>query len=255
MKREDFLSFDLGENMSSYEGFDNFMHRILSFQKPDFHFGVERFVPSGSIPGKVREDRSFSTFVGDTVVFNLSEVQKKIIFERYIKPLYEAVPHCFAEMLQEHTLHMTLHDLNASAVCDYDVTESMFETEVLMARLIEALKVKPQTISMITTCAFNMVNTSLVLGLRPATEDDYEKLMDLYCHVDKIRSLPYPFTPHITLAYFNREGFGIEEIRRIEHLLTYLNKVCFEVPLSTESLVYQKFISMNDYFNVLPFVK
>ena len=40
MKREDFLSFDLGKNMSSYEGYDNFMHRILSFQKPDFHFDV-----------------------------------------------------------------------------------------------------------------------------------------------------------------------------------------------------------------------
>ena len=189
------------------------------------------------------------------MVFNLSEVQKKIIFERYIKLLYEAVPHCFAEMLQEHTLHMTLHDLNASAEYDYDVMENMFETEVLMVRLIEALEVKPQTISMITTCAFNMVNTSLVLGLRPATEEDYEKLMYLYCNIDSIRSLPYPFTPHITLAYFNREGFGIEEIREIERILNVLNRVCFEVPLSIENLYYQKFISMNDYFNVLPFVK
>ena len=255
MEREEFLSFDLGKNMSSYEGFDNFMQRILSFQKPDFHFGVERFEPNGSIPNKVKEDRTFNRFIGDTVVFNLNELHKKIIFDLYIKPLYELVPQCFAEMLQEHTLHMTLHDLNASPICDCDVTENMLKTEVLMARLIEKLKVKPQTINMITTCAFNMVNTSLVLGLRPATEEDYEKLMHLYCHIDSVRTLPYPLTPHITLAYFNREGFGVEEIRRIEHILTYLNKVCFEVPLSTENLYYQKFISMNDYFNILPFVK
>ena len=101
----------------------------------------------------------------------------------------------------------------------------------------------------------NMVNTSLVLGLRPKYEEDYEKLMHLYSHIDKISPLSYPFTPHITLAYFNREGFGGEELRKIEHVINYLNRASFEIPLSTKRLFYQKFISMNDYFNILPFVK
>lgn len=255
MERENLLSFDFVKNMNAYEGFDGFMHRILSFQRPDFSFGVEKFMPNASVQSKVREDRTFSRFVGDTVVFNLSHQQKKMIFERYIKPLYDVAPQCFAEKLQEHTLHMTLHDLNATCTDDYEVLKNMFETEVLISRLIDELGVKTQTINMVVTCAFNMVNTSLVLGLRPKEEEDYEKLMNLYCHIDSIRSLPYPLTPHITLAYFNREGFDGEALHKIEHVINYLNRATFEIPLSTKRLVYQKFVSMNDYFNILPFVK
>ena len=255
MEREKLLSFDFVKNMNAYEGFDSFMYRIFSFQRPDFSFGVERFTPNGSVQNKVKSDRNFSNFIGDTVVFNLDDCQKNCIFERYIKPLYEVAPQCFAEKLQESTLHMTLHDLNATSTGDYEVLKKMFETEILMARLIDEIKTEPQRINMVTTCAFNMVNTSLVLGLRPKEEEDYEKLMHLYCHIDRICSLPYPLTPHITLAYFNREGFEGEALRRIEHVINYLNKATFEVPLSTERLFYQKFISMNDYFNILPFVK
>lgn len=255
MEREKLLSFDFSKNMTAYEGFDNFMHRILSFQHPDFTFGVERFIPSASVQNKVNQDKTFSTFIGDTVVFNLDDNQKKIIFDRYIKMLYDVAPQCFAEKLQEHTLHMTLHDLNATNTVDYEVVMKMFETEILISRLIDKLKTESQTINMVTTCAFNMVNTSIVLGLRPKEEEDYEKLMHLYCHIDKICSLPYPLTPHITLAYFNRESFDGEALQVIERVINYLNRATFEISLSTERLFYQKFISMNDYFNILPFVK
>lgn len=255
MEREKLLSFDLGKNMNAYEGFDGFMHRILSFQRPDFSFGVERFMPNASVQNKVNSNRSFSCFIGDTVVFNLDDAQKKCIFERYIKPLYEVAPQCFAEKLQEHTLHMTLHDLNATNTEDYDVLKNLFRTEILISRLIDEIKIEPQRINMVTTCAFNMVNTSMVLGLRPKDEEDYEKLMHLYCYIDRICPLPYALTPHITLAYFNREGFEGEEMRGIERVINYLNKVTFEVPIYTDRLFYQKFISMNDYFDILPFVK
>lgn len=255
MEREKLLSFEFGKNMNAYEGFDGFMHRILSFQRPDFSFGMERFMPNASVQNKVNSDRTFCDFIGDTVVFNLDEGQKKFIFEWYVKSLYEVAPQCFAEKLQESTLHMTLHDLNATNTANYDVLKNMFKTELLVSRLIDELKVEPQRINMVTTCAFNMVNTSMVVGLRPKEEEDYEKLMHLYCHLDQICPLPYALTPHITLAYFNRDGFDGEAMREIERVVNYSNRMTFEVPIYTERLFYQKFVSMNNYFNILPFVK
>ena len=245
------------KNMGAYEGFENFLQRIYSFEKPDFKFGVDVFCPNGSITNKVESNGAFSLFVGDTVVFNLDQTQKKVVFEKYIEPLYKVAPYCFAEKLREQTLHMTLHDLNATRLfgCDHDTMCSMFSTEIEIYRLIEWLKTEPQTINMVTTCAFNMVNTSMVLGLRPKTEEDYEKLMHCYCYIERIKSLPYLFTPHITLAYFNRYSFDSYEIRRIEEVINHVNQDSLEIPLSTESLFYQKFTGMNTYFDILPFVK
>ena len=47
-----------------------------------------------------------------------------------------------------------------------------------------------------------MMSKSLVLMLKPETERDYALLLELYGRFDGIRHLPYPLTPHITLAYF-----------------------------------------------------
>jgi len=255
MEREKILSFNFTKNMRNYEGFENFLSRIFSFQRAEFSFGTERFVPSNSVIAKVEDNRSFSRFIGDTIVFNLSDEQKSLIFAHYIKPLYEVAPQCFAEMLQEHTLHMTLHDLNATNTNDYETLKKMFDTEISIAHLIDRLKTENQTIDMVTTCAFNMVNTSIVLGLKPKTEEDYKKLMRLYCHIEGIHELPYPFTPHITLAYFNRQSFDGKLLQEVERVINSLNGETVEISLSTERLFYQKFVSMNDYFNILPFVK
>lgn len=251
------MQYSIAKSMGAYEGFENFLQRIYSFERPEFKFGVDHFVPNSSVQNKVEDDRSFSHFIGDTVVFNLDQTQKKIVFEKYIEPLYRVAPQCFAEKLREQTLHMTLHDLNATRLygVDRDVMCSMFNTEVEIYRLIKWLKTEPQTINMVTTCAFNMVNTSIVLGLRPKTEEDYEKLMHFYCYIDTIKSLPYPLTPHITLAYFNRDSFDGEEMRKIEEVINQVNREYLEFPLSTERLFYQKFTSMNEYFDILPFVK
>ena len=48
----------------------------------------------------------------------------------------------------------------------------------------------------------SMVSKSLVLLLRPQREEDYELLLELYHRFDPVQKLPYPLTPHITLAYF-----------------------------------------------------
>lgn len=99
-----------------------------------------------------------------------------------------------------------------------------------------------------------MVNTSIVLGLYPADEIEYKKMMKLYQLVDDIKNLPYPLTPHITLAYYNRNGFSKDLVSRLENTVNKLNENIFEIELSTEKLVYQKFTSMNDYKSVFDFV-
>lgn len=253
MNDKTFISGNNTDRSRYYETYEDFLKRIFSFQKPNFSFGTENFVPNNSVKHKVDKDCSFKKFIGDTVVFDLEEPLKKFIQEHYINPLYYVASNCFAEKLGQNTLHMTLHDLNASSPYDNNTTKNMFDTEISLAQKLYRAPVKPQTINMITTCVFNMVNTSLVLGLMPKTKEDYDILMRLYQFVDDIHSLPYPFTPHITLSYFNRNGFSGNVLNNLQQAINRLNYERFEFTLSTDMLYYQKFTSMNDYFHIMRF--
>lgn len=75
-----------------------------------------------------------------------------------------------------------------------------------------------------------MVDTSLVMGLVPDREVDYVNLMSLCRLVDGVMPLPYPFTPHVTLAYYNANGFSAEEARKLKKLVAELNKCSVTVP-------------------------
>lgn len=252
MNREKLFSMD---TFGKYESYDDFLNRIFSFQRPDFRFGVERLFPSYSVKSKVNEKGEFSRFVGDTVVFGLDEKTKMFIEHYYIKPLYRTTSECFAEQLDESMIHMTLHDLNASTKEDEKLMVDMLETEIKLYEIITGIGIESERIEMETTCVFNMVNTSLVLGLKPKSEEDYHKLMKIYQMVESVHKLPYPFTPHITLAYYNRNGVGEEYLQRLERIINDLNREKFDIILSTDRLYYQKFISMNLYYNIMKFVR
>ena len=87
------------------------------------------------------------------------------------------------------------------------------------------------------------------------TEEEYNKLMELYGIVDEVQCLNYLFTPHITLAYYNRHGFDASAARKLEAVIKELNeKEPFEIVLNTGDLYYQKFTSMNQYYDVFNFV-
>lgn len=253
MNRETIFSFWNSRKFQPQESYADFLSRISSFQKADFSFGVERFFPSDSAKSKVDETSAFRDFFGDTVVFNLNDEQKHFIKEHFIAPLYIAAPECLAEQLNERTLHMTLHDLNASNNCDASFLQKMFETEILLSEVVRQANIQPQTITMTTTFVFNMVNTSLVLGLLPKTDRDHHNLMYLYSLVESVHSLPYPLTPHITLAYFNHSEFTGDSLYTLQNAVNALNHQQFDISLSTDNLFYQKFISMNDYFNIMSF--
>ena len=231
------------------ETYTEFIYRVDSFEKPDLSIGNGKFIPDQRVLEKINESNGFNPFFGDTIVFNLSSNDREKI-SVIINELYENTPECFCERIGNNTLHMTLHDLNNSPKVDRVIAHVTSNK----ARLVTILRKHPinfLTIKMKSHYIINMVNTSLVLALCPVNEAEYKKLMYLYYLMDEIKELPYPFTPHITLAYYNRDGFNESSAQKLKELVYKLNKSSIDITLDIKNLVYQRFDSMNDYQNVL----
>jgi hypothetical protein len=95
---------------------------------------------------------------------------------------------------------------------------------------------------------FNMVNTSIVLGLEPADGDSYGQLDAMYQAMENIVHLGYALTPHITLAYFRpgtAEGSALERLRQV------LTPEPLHITLTMENLVYQTFSDMDHYQTIM----
>ena len=230
------------------EKYNDFLSRI-SYQQAELQIGEGYFIPDGRVYEKVNPNNTFKQFYGDTVVFDLDSRTKAKI-SKIIDALYEVVPECFCEKLDKGTIHMTLHDLSASDNLE-SISLEVFNNEIKLLQVLKGNPVKPQTIKMKTNFIINMVSTSLVLALVPADEEEWNKLQELYDMVNKVKICPYPYlTPHITLAYFNHNGFDKNFTQRLKTIVAELNKQSFDITLNTNKLYYQKFVSMNDYISV-----
>ncbi len=230
------------------ESYAEFMDRICSFEKPHFELSKEYFRPSDSVLQKVNEDNTFSDFYGDTVVFDL-DCESKSGIDSIIDILYAKAPNCFCERLQTSTIHMTLHDLtNGPSVGE--ISNSVRNNFKKVKEIFNSKQIQPDLIRMKSNYIINMVNTSVVLCLYPADESEYAKIMKLYSMMDDIVKLPYPFTPHITLAYYNRHGFGKEDVIALEEVVNELNSFKFGFILNTKKLFYQCFKDMNHFYTV-----
>ena len=230
------------------ETYKEFLDRINSFEKSEIDLGGDYFKGNPSIALKVNDDNSFRPFYGDTVVFNLDDATKKKL-KKIVDRINAVAPECFCERLVPTTFHMTLHDLSNSSVLE-DVAAELFRNELKVVKIAE--KITEQKIRMRSKYIFNMVNTSLVMGLYPTDEEEYNKLMNLYYLFDDVKKLGYPLTPHITLGYYNIKGFSAESARKLENIVKEINvtEMEIEMELDTKELFYQKFISMNDYINI-----
>ncbi len=228
------------------ETYKEFLDRINSFEKSEINLGDDYFRGSASIALKVNENNGFKPFYGDTVVFNLDDATKKKL-SRIVDSINAVAPECFCERLVPNTFHMTLHDLSNSPVLE-DIAVELFENEIKAVKIAE--KIAKQKIKMKSKYIFNMVNTSLVMGLYPINEEEYNKLMDLYYLFDDVKNLGYPLTPHITLGYYNINGFSTQSARKLESIVKELNANEIEIELNTKELFYQKFVSMNEYINI-----
>lgn len=233
------------------ETFEQFLERINSFEKPVLKLPDGDFGVNPSLKNKVDSDNKFKPFFGDTTVFDLTDTTKATI-ECIVDELYINAGECFCERLKGDTFHVTLHDLSNSN-CLVDIGEELFHNELSLLNVINESKIASSKITMQTNFIINMVNTSIVLALKPKTEEDYSKLMSLYNVVDNVKGLPYPLTPHITLAYFNPSGFSDESARKLEKVVNKLNESEFDIPLFTDTLYYEKFTDMNTYHKIFPF--
>lgn len=235
------------------ETYREFLNRINSFEKKSWSFAPGNFKGNPSLEKKVHPNNTFRPFYGDTVVFDLDDITKEQL-TKWLDELYAIVPECFSERLAADTFHMTLHDLCNSQ----DYSEIAEKVEVNKEKILGLCKEIPKfnVIKMKSKYIFNMVNTSLVLGLYPADETEYKKLMTLYETFNEVKKFPYSLTPHITLAYYNVHGFNETSARKLEELVCHLNCVELEnemeIVLEAKDLYYQYFESMNRYTNIFP---
>ena len=187
-----------------------------------------------SVAVKVHPDNSFCDFYGDTVVFDLEE-EDKTWLAALVQKLYDEVPACFAEAFPVSSYHMTLYDLSSGSrlTSGSRLSSLIPELESNRQKLKEQLAARSlfsPKIKMRSSFIFNMVDTSLVMGLVPDREVDYVNLMSLYRLVDDVMPLSYLCTPHVTLAYYNADGFSAEEARKLKKLVAELNKCSVTVP-------------------------
>lgn len=200
------------------------------------------FYTNPNLTHKVNLAGEFLPFHGNTVVFDLSS-DTKLALQGLQKELYQSTGWMLSQRIDPATFHMTLHDLvNAPELTD-DLKCRMLESEVKAKSILDQWKGQP-SLRMKTTWLFNMVNTSIVLGLAPADEDSWHRLDEMYAALESVVHLGYALTPHITMAYFRP---GTLTQYDLNHLRPALHPVELEVTLSLEGLSYQEFRDMNHY--------
>ena len=232
---------------------DCYSERINSFERRGFVLPEGRFEPSASLAAKVDENNRFRRFYGDTIFFDLPEDIKRKAGS-LCETLYRQCGECFSERLDEKTLHVTLHRLSSGNDISR-ISDEMFRSEIKLAGFTESDVFERTEINFQTNNIINSDDKSVVLSMKPKTESDYGKLLSLYGKADCVKVLPYPLTLHITLAYFNRNGFDEEVSGRLRRVVNILNEDPFDITLSTEELYYVKFTDMKSYYRIFPLVK
>ena len=201
-----------------------------------------RLHTSAGLAKKVSPEGRLLPFYGNTLVFLLPEGVRSALAQLR-DGLYAAAPELFAEKLREESFHVTLHDLANSA----DPAEAGALMPGAAARAREILRRFGPfgPIAMRGTWTFNMVNTSIVLGLEPCCAPGHERLSALYEALEGAVRLGYALTPHVTLAYFRPGEYGPELTGRLR---AALGPAPIELELREENLVLQRFTDMNSYF-------
>lgn len=200
------------------------------------------FTTNQNLKQKVSPEGRFLPYYGNTVVFDLSE-DTKLTLQRLQESLYRAAWWMLSERLQPETFHMTLHDLVNGRELTDELKVQMKETKVEAEAILSQWQGQPP-LRMKGTWLFNMVNTSIVLGLAPADEDTWNRLGGMYKTLETVVPLGYALTPHITMAYFKPGTYS-------QHDLNYLRQVLqpveLDVQLRLEDLTYCEFWNMNHY--------
>lgn len=204
-----------------------------------------RFVTNPGLEKKVTHEGELKPFIGNTVVFRLRpEVQTAL--EELQQELYKTSAHLLAEPLAASTFHVTLHDL-ANGPDSAETRQWMAAVEPEAKRLVGQLKeTYTQPMLFRATWLFNMVNTSVVLGLAPMFGCE-QQLDEMYEAFHELVPLNYALTPHITMAYLKPGSYTEQELAPLREQLQPV-KLTFSVRM--QDLEFQTFSSMNSYQTV-----
>ena len=204
------------------------------------------FTTNPNLCKKVDDEGNLLPFAGNTVVFLLDDDTKEQL-RQLQEELYRAAPDMLAKPLQMPTFHMTLHDLANGIPDQPGLQEYMNYTQERASQILPGWK-DAAPLRMKTTWLFNMVNTSIVLGLAPADEDSWHRIDGMYTALEDIVHLGYALTPHVTMAYFLPGTYTQEQVQRLS---AALHKVDLDISLDMKNLVLQTFTDMNHYDTVL----
>lgn len=214
---------------------------------------IRRSLPEGggfstnpNLLKKVAPTGKLLPYRGNTVVFLLEE-RIRLRLGQIRDTLYYAAPDMLAEKLRTETFHMTLHDLANGCGDDWTLNNRMAEAERRTRDILSRWK-RTEPLHMKATWLFNMVNTSIVLGLAPADGNSWHRLDEMYTGLEAAVPLGYALTPHITMAYFRPGTYAQEQVRRLQ---SALQGVELDVSLSMEDLALQSFKDMNRYETVM----
>ena len=203
------------------------------------------FTTNPSLTKKVDHNGAFLPFVGNTVVYDLDD-RVKAQLTALQDELYAVASDVLSCRLDPSTFHMTLHDLVNGSAGEYGIRERMESITPVVRQILREWN-NHAPIHMKSTWMFNMVNTSIVLGLKPADADSYSRLDAMYCKLDEVLTLGYPLCPHITLAYFRPGQYSPSQI---EGLCGSLRAVELDIELKAENLKLQNFDHMNHYYSI-----
>ena len=214
------------------------------------------FGTNPNVLNKVDPDGQYRTFPGTTVVFRCNEPMFEVI-----SPLQDELhfqlteSEILAQRLPSATFHMTVHDLvspeqkNAHSLPDY-----FHEMDDSLRRAVEVVSsfrksYRDKCISMAADHVVNMVSKSIVMLLKPVKEEDFELLLEMYHQFDEIIRLPYPLTPHITLAYFKPCMIDGDKLGKVVVSLNERLKTLPVFDFTVENLTAQRFLDMQTYID------
>ena len=92
-----------------------------------------------------------------------------------------------------------------------------------------------------------------IVGIKfvPASEEDYDILIELFNRLEGIYPLGEFFVPHVSLGYFQLRPYGPEEVADLYETLHQLNReMNLTIELDVAELVYQHHYHMNDFRDV-----
>ena len=204
------------------------------------------FTTSPNLRKKVDEAGNLLPFLGNTVVFLLDDDTKEKL-RQLQESLYQAAPDMLAQPLQMSTFHMTLHDLANGTPEQLGLQDYMRYTRERVSQILPDWKDTPP-LRVKTTWLFNMFNTSIVLGLKPADGESWCRLDEMYTTLEDVVRLGYALTPHITMGYFLPGTYSSEQVQRLSGVL---RNVELDITLDMKNLVLQEFHDMNHYETIL----